>query len=238
MLAAATCVQLIGGIQSFYYSYYYNNNNSNNNCRNSKREKVVWSQTADKSGDAILDLSSSSTTRSSRTSLLRDLATKNGEPSLSLPNMEKSAENFNDEGDGEVANTANGKETRNNCNNGVAVFLEGEAQKNIAKTPSSLSSDTSSSSTNKSTTNHDNNIDGGSTTTKTKIIATDTQFIKSLPDKRHYRAITLSNQLTVLLTSDPTTDVESASVHVRAGHFDDPKHRAGLAHFHEHVRIF
>ena len=72
--------------------------------------------------------------------------------------------------------------------------------------------------------------------TGTKIIATDDQFIKSLPDKRNYRAITLANQLTVLLTSDPMTDVESASVHVRAGHFDDPPNRAGLAHFHEHVR--
>ena len=71
--------------------------------------------------------------------------------------------------------------------------------------------------------------------TATKIIATDDQFIKSLPDKRSYRVITLSNQLTVLLTSDPMTDVESASVHVRAGHFDDPVNRAGLAHFHEHV---
>ena len=74
------------------------------------------------------------------------------------------------------------------------------------------------------------------TTSGTKIIATDDQFIKSLPDKRNYRAITLPNQLTVLLTSDPMTDVESASVHVRAGHFDDPPNRAGLAHFHEHVR--
>jgi len=75
------------------------------------------------------------------------------------------------------------------------------------------------------------------TTSGTKIIATDDQFIKSLPDKRNYRAITLPNQLTVLLTSDPMTDVESASVHVRAGHFDDPPNRAGLAHFHEHVRL-
>ena len=73
------------------------------------------------------------------------------------------------------------------------------------------------------------------TTFGTKIIATDDEFVKSLPDKRNYRAITLPNQLTVLLTSDPATDVESASVHVRAGHFDDPPNRAGLAHFHEHV---
>ena len=69
----------------------------------------------------------------------------------------------------------------------------------------------------------------------TIILANDDEFIKSLPDKRSYRAITLSNQLTVLLVSDPTTDVEAASVHVRAGHFDDPPTRAGLAHFHEHM---
>jgi insulysin len=79
----------------------------------------------------------------------------------------------------------------------------------------------------------------GKTTTSpkvpTKIIAQDHEFIKSDPDKRSYRAITLPNQLTALLVSDPTTDVEASSVHVRAGHFDDPPNRAGLAHFHEHM---
>ena len=71
--------------------------------------------------------------------------------------------------------------------------------------------------------------------TETVILANDEEFVKSQPDKRSYRAITLPNQLTVLLASDPTTDVEAASVHVRAGHFDDPPNRAGLAHFHEHM---
>ena len=47
--------------------------------------------------------------------------------------------------------------------------------------------------------------------------------------------MTLSNSLTVLLASDPSADVEAASVHVRAGHFDDPADRPGLAHFHEHM---
>ncbi|KAL9185105.1 hypothetical protein ACHAXT_002882, partial [Thalassiosira profunda] len=70
---------------------------------------------------------------------------------------------------------------------------------------------------------------------ETVVLATDSEFVKSLPDKRQYRAITLPNQLTVLLASDPNTDVEAASVHVRAGHFDDPPNRAGLAHFHEHM---
>eukprot|EP01082_Thalassiosira_pseudonana_P014750 g13239.t1 g13239 contig8:228642-231771(-) len=74
-----------------------------------------------------------------------------------------------------------------------------------------------------------------SLSSSTIILAQDSQFIKSLPDKRQYRAITLPNSLTVLLTSDPNTDVEAASVHVRAGHFDDPANRAGLAHFHEHM---
>ena len=64
-------------------------------------------------------------------------------------------------------------------------------------------------------------------TTTTKILARDEEFVKSLPDKRTYRAIKLPNKLTVLLASDPTTDVEAASVHVRAGHFDDPVNRAG-----------
>ena len=72
---------------------------------------------------------------------------------------------------------------------------------------------------------------------KETVVANDEEFIKSLPDKRQYRAITLPNQLTVLLASDPTTDVEAASVHVRAGHFDDPDDRAGLAHFHEHSKL-
>eukprot|EP00571_Detonula_confervacea_P002850 CAMPEP_0172329606 /NCGR_PEP_ID=MMETSP1058-20130122/60967_1 /TAXON_ID=83371 /ORGANISM="Detonula confervacea, Strain CCMP 353" /LENGTH=1213 /DNA_ID=CAMNT_0013046787 /DNA_START=164 /DNA_END=3805 /DNA_ORIENTATION=+ len=72
-------------------------------------------------------------------------------------------------------------------------------------------------------------------TKETVVLANDSEFIKSDPDKRQYRAITLPNQLTVLLASDPNTDVEAASVHVRAGHFDDPANRAGLAHFHEHM---
>ena len=74
-----------------------------------------------------------------------------------------------------------------------------------------------------------------STQTKTKVIATDEDFIKPLPDTRSYRAITLSNHLTVLLVSDPLTDVEAGSIHINSGHFQDPKDRPGLAHFHEHM---
>lgn len=69
----------------------------------------------------------------------------------------------------------------------------------------------------------------------TRVIAIDEQFIKSEPDKRQYRSILLANNLQVLLVSDPNTDVEAGSVHLQTGHFDDPVHRPGLAHFHEHM---
>lgn len=67
------------------------------------------------------------------------------------------------------------------------------------------------------------------------IIAEDSEFIKPLLDTRSYRAITLPNGLTCLLVSDPLTDVEAGSVHINSGHFQDPEHRPGLAHFHEHM---
>ena len=70
---------------------------------------------------------------------------------------------------------------------------------------------------------------------QTKVIATDAAFLKPQPDTRQYRAITLPNGLTVLLVSDPSTDVEAGSVHINSGHFQDPPHRPGLAHFHEHM---
>jgi len=72
--------------------------------------------------------------------------------------------------------------------------------------------------------------------TISKVLADDKDFIKSQLDKRKYRSIVLpTNKLQILLVSDPETDVEAAAVHIKAGHFDDPVHRAGLAHFHEHM---
>eukprot|EP00560_Eucampia_antarctica_P009798 CAMPEP_0197828904 /NCGR_PEP_ID=MMETSP1437-20131217/5400_1 /TAXON_ID=49252 ORGANISM="Eucampia antarctica, Strain CCMP1452" /NCGR_SAMPLE_ID=MMETSP1437 /ASSEMBLY_ACC=CAM_ASM_001096 /LENGTH=1242 /DNA_ID=CAMNT_0043430317 /DNA_START=34 /DNA_END=3762 /DNA_ORIENTATION=+ len=63
-----------------------------------------------------------------------------------------------------------------------------------------------------------------------------TDFMKPRLDDREYRSIRLPhNGLECLLVSDGRTDVESAAVHVKAGHFDDPVDRAGLAHFHEHM---
>uniref|UniRef100_A0A7S4HIU6 Insulin-degrading enzyme n=1 Tax=Odontella aurita TaxID=265563 RepID=A0A7S4HIU6_9STRA len=72
-------------------------------------------------------------------------------------------------------------------------------------------------------------------TTTTVVLADAASFLKPLPDSRSYRAIRLPNSLVALLVSDPTTDIEAGSVHLRAGHFQDPAHRPGLAHFHEHM---
>jgi insulysin len=70
---------------------------------------------------------------------------------------------------------------------------------------------------------------------KSKIITNNEDFLKPSLDNREYRSITLPNNLQVLLVSDSKTDVEAAAVHIKAGHFDDPEHRPGLAHFHEHM---
>lgn len=70
---------------------------------------------------------------------------------------------------------------------------------------------------------------------KSKILADGDDFIKPTLDKRSYRSILLPNNLQALLVSDPETDVEAGAVHIKAGHFDDPEDRAGLAHFNEHM---
>jgi len=68
-----------------------------------------------------------------------------------------------------------------------------------------------------------------------RVIAHDQDFLKPALDTRKYRCIVLPNNLQVLIVSDPETDVEAAAVHIKAGHFDDPDTRAGLAHFNEHM---
>ncbi|KAJ3413871.1 Insulinase (Peptidase M16) [Chytridiales sp. JEL 0842] len=54
-------------------------------------------------------------------------------------------------------------------------------------------------------------------------------------DDRTYEFITLSNQLDVLIVSDPKTDRSSASLDVHVGHLSDPEEALGLAHFLEHL---
>lgn len=58
---------------------------------------------------------------------------------------------------------------------------------------------------------------------------------KSQNDMRDYQPITLKNGLNVLLVSDPGTDKAAASLNVNIGSAANPKNRAGLAHFLEHM---
>ena len=58
---------------------------------------------------------------------------------------------------------------------------------------------------------------------------------KSEGDNRAYRALTLPNQLRVLLVSDPSTDKSAASLECGVGMFQDPVDVPGLAHFCEHM---
>ncbi|WP_105903328.1 insulinase family protein [Vibrio gangliei] len=54
-------------------------------------------------------------------------------------------------------------------------------------------------------------------------------------DKKHYRHITLENGLRVLLVHDHSAQKSAAALAVNVGHFDDPHHREGLAHYLEHM---
>ncbi|WP_372741939.1 insulinase family protein [Neptunomonas sp.] len=60
-------------------------------------------------------------------------------------------------------------------------------------------------------------------------------IIKSPNDSREYHSITLENNLRVLLISDPDTDKAAASLDISIGSAANPKDRAGLAHFLEHM---
>ncbi len=59
--------------------------------------------------------------------------------------------------------------------------------------------------------------------------------IKGENDPRSYRALTLGNGMKVVLVSDPATDMAAASLSVDVGSGADPRDRAGLAHFLEHM---
>ena len=58
---------------------------------------------------------------------------------------------------------------------------------------------------------------------------------KSPNDPNSYRSFTLDNQLRVLLVSNPKSDKAAASMNVAVGSNANPKDRAGLAHFLEHM---
>ena len=54
-------------------------------------------------------------------------------------------------------------------------------------------------------------------------------------DKKRYHAITLANGLRVLLVHHNGARKSAAALAINIGHFDDPPHRQGLAHFLEHM---
>ena len=58
---------------------------------------------------------------------------------------------------------------------------------------------------------------------------------KSPNDAKQYKTITLDNGLRALLVHNPESIKSAAALAVNVGHFDDPTHRQGLAHFLEHM---
>ena len=69
----------------------------------------------------------------------------------------------------------------------------------------------------------------------TRRVMSSVSIIKSASDDRAYRVVSLPNELSVLLVSDPTTDKASAAMDVNVGHLSDPDDIPGLAHFCEHM---
>ena len=58
---------------------------------------------------------------------------------------------------------------------------------------------------------------------------------KSPNDTKQYKAITLTNGLRALLVHNTESNKSAAALAVNVGHFADPIHRQGLAHFLEHM---
>ena len=63
----------------------------------------------------------------------------------------------------------------------------------------------------------------------------DNSVVKSITDKREYKAITLSNGLRALIISDPDSSHSAAALDVHVGAMSDPINVPGLAHFCEHM---
>lgn len=76
----------------------------------------------------------------------------------------------------------------------------------------------------------------GCTTSSSSSKATAGAVIHKSPnDDRDYRAITLPNNLQVVLVSDPTIEVAAVSMAVAVGSYQDPEEQPGLAHYLEHM---
>ncbi|CAG7724486.1 unnamed protein product [Allacma fusca] len=71
----------------------------------------------------------------------------------------------------------------------------------------------------------------------TEIYEDENIVLKSPLDHRQYQTLQLTNQMHVLLISDPKTSKCAASLCIQAGSMHDPKQLPGLAHFCEHLII-
>ena len=60
-------------------------------------------------------------------------------------------------------------------------------------------------------------------------------IVVSPNDSREYGHLRLSNDMHVLLISDPSSDKGAASLDVYVGSYQNPQDRAGLVHFLEHM---
>lgn len=60
-------------------------------------------------------------------------------------------------------------------------------------------------------------------------------MIKSPNDIKQYQSLTLTNGIRILLVHNQHSSKSAAALAVNTGHFDDPIHRQGLAHFLEHM---
>jgi protease III len=61
------------------------------------------------------------------------------------------------------------------------------------------------------------------------------QVVTSPNDQRAYKVLTLSNQLEVMLVSDPTAEKSAAALSVGVGLLQDPMNQQGMAHYLEHM---
>ena len=59
--------------------------------------------------------------------------------------------------------------------------------------------------------------------------------ISSPNDPQRYHYLVLKNKLRVLLVQNLKAEQSAASIAINVGHFDDPSHRQGMAHFLEHM---
>ncbi|WP_194756175.1 pitrilysin [Aliidiomarina indica] len=67
------------------------------------------------------------------------------------------------------------------------------------------------------------------------VVVKETGVQTSPNDTREYRAITLENQLQVVLVSDPEAEKSAAALAVRVGSLQDPVEQQGMSHYLEHM---